>query len=120
MDHIPSGTLVNSLGLDANNEVVKSSAGSLESSSLTVKFDNFTGYIHGNAGALTGNILFDFTGEIRGATAFMLHNDSSTPTFPSEAKIISGSYIINTDNYIWFCITKTTTGRVVQVTIGQL
>ena len=94
--------------------------GAIESSSLTVKFDNYDGYIHGNSGSLTGNVLFDFTGEILGATAFMLHNSPSNPVFPIEAKIISGTYVINTDNYIWFCITKISTGRVVQVTIGQI
>lgn len=91
-----------------------------ESSSLTVMFDNIGGYIHGNAGALTGNVLFDFTDEILGEVAFMLHNSSGIPTFPAEAKLIQGSYVVNTDNYIWFCITKISTGRVVQMTIGQL
>lgn len=91
----------------------------VESSSLTVMFDNIGGYIHGNAGALSGNVLFDFTGETLGVTAFMLHNASTIPAFPAEAKLIQGSYVINTDNYIWFCITKISAGRVVQMTIGQ-
>lgn len=92
----------------------------IETQSNTVKFDNDGGYIHGNAGALTGNILYDFTNEILGATAFMLHNSSSAPTFPSETRVIRGSYVLNSNNYIWFCLTKTASSRIVQVTIGQV
>jgi hypothetical protein len=92
----------------------------IESNSLIVKFDKDGGYIHGNAGALTGNITYNFTNEILGATAFMLHNSGTVPTFPSETRIIRGSYVLSADNYIWFCLTKTTTSRVVQVTIGQV
>jgi len=92
----------------------------IESDSLIVKFDNDGGYIHGNAGALTGNITYNFTNEILGATAFMLHNSATVLTFPAETKIITGTYVAGEDNYIWFCLTKTTTSRVVQVTIGQV
>lgn len=104
-----------------NQNQVESSANlPFETQSSTVKFDNLGGYVHGNSGAITGNITYNFTGEILGSTAFMLHNSATAPTFPSETKIIKGSYVINTDNYIWFCITKTTTDRIVQVTIGQV
>ncbi len=106
--------------LNAQNELVRNQIIPILSSTATVKFDQVGGYIHGNAGAITGNITFDFANEILGSTAFMLHNSSTPPTFPTEAKIISGAYQTSTDNYIWFCLTKTTTGRVVQVTIGQV
>jgi hypothetical protein len=92
----------------------------IEVQTNTVKFDNYGGYIHGNSGAITGNITYNFTGEILGSTAFMLHNSATAPTFPSETRIIKGSYVVNTNNYIWFCITKTVTGRIVQVTISQV
>lgn len=103
-----------------NENQIEGLSSVIESSSLTVKFDNAGGYIHGNTGALTGNISYDFTNEILGTTAFMLHNSGTTPTFPTETRIIRGTYVLSANNYIWFCLTKTTTGRIVQVTIGQV
>ena len=89
-----------------------------EATGALVAFDK--DYVHGNAAAITGNITYSFTDEKRGAVAFMLHNQGTVPTFPAETKIIAGEYVISVDNYIWFCLTKTVTGRVVQVTIGQV
>jgi hypothetical protein len=106
--------------LNENQLDINESSLPIETQSNTVKFDNDGGYIHGNAGALTGNIVYDFTDEILGATAFMLHNASSAPTFPTETRIIRGSYVLNANNYIWFCLTKTASSRIVQVTIGQI
>jgi len=89
-----------------------------EATGAAVSFDK--DYIHGNAGAITGNITYSFTGEKRGAVTFMLHNQGTVPTFPAETKIIAGEYTISVDNYIWLCLTKTVSGRVVQVTIGKV
>jgi hypothetical protein len=89
-----------------------------EATGASVSFDK--DYVHGNAAAITGNITYSFTDEKRGATVFMLHNQGTVPTFPAETKIIAGAYTISVDNYIWFSLTKTTAGRVVQVTIGKV
>lgn len=105
---------------NSSKKLVRNNIIPIESTGTTVKFDKVGGYIHGNSAAITGNITYDFTGEILGSTAFMLHNSATAPTFPSETRIIKGSYVVNTNNYIWFCITKVGTERIVQVTISQV
>jgi hypothetical protein len=57
----------------------------VERANNTVLFDQ--DYIIGNAGARTGNILFDFTGAKLGATTEMLHDNSGAYTFPTEGVI---------------------------------
>ena len=120
MVNLGTGSAGELLLFTTDKKLVRNNIIPIETSGAQVKFDKIGGYIHGNAGAITGNITYDFTGEILGSTAFVLHNASTAPTFPSESKIIKGTYVVNTDNYIWFCITKIGTGRIVQVTISQL
>jgi hypothetical protein len=57
----------------------------VERANNTVLFDQ--DYIIGNAGARSGNILFDFTGAKLGATTEMLHDNSGAYTFPTEGVI---------------------------------
>jgi surface protein len=90
----------------------------VERENNTVLFDK--DYVIGNAGARTGNILFDFTGARLKANSIMLHNDIVEPTFPANAKIIFGEYKINQDNYIYFeIINKGLSSEIVLVHIYQ-
>jgi hypothetical protein len=90
----------------------------VERENNTVLFDK--DYVIGNAGARTGNILFDFTGARLMSTSMMLHNDSSIPTFPAQSVIIGGFYEINVNNYIYFQLTRKTLGsEIVLITISQ-
>jgi hypothetical protein len=90
----------------------------IERENNTVLFDK--DYVIGNAGARTGNILFDFTGARLKANSIMLHNDIVEPTFPANAKIIFGEYKINQDNYIYFeIINKGLSSEIVLVHIYQ-
>ncbi len=120
MVNLGAGSAGELILFNSDKKLVRNNIIPIETTGAEVKFDKVGGYIHGNAGAITGNITYNFTGEILGSTAFVLHNASTAPTFPSETKIIKGTYVVNTDNYIWFCITKIGTGRIVQVTISQL
>lgn len=87
----------------------------VERANNTVLFDQ--NYIIGNAGARSGNILFDFTGSKLGAWTEMKHNDGSAFTFPSEAMLMFDSADISTtaDNFFLFVITKTSATQVVKV-----
>jgi len=85
-----------------------------------VIFDDLSGYIIGNASARTGNVTFDFTSEKLFSVTRMLHNSGTIPTFPAEGKIINGEYKVSVDNFLWLCLTKKTTGRIVEITIGQV
>ena len=90
----------------------------VERENNTVLFDK--DYVIGNAGARTGNILFDFTGARLMSTSMMLHNHSSIPTFPAQSVIIGGFYEINVNNYIYFQLTRKTLGsEIVLITISQ-
>lgn len=51
---------------------------------------------------ITGDVTFDFTNAVIGQVAAMIHNDSTEPTLPSEAKVASGSYVVDSDNLITF------------------
>jgi hypothetical protein len=88
----------------------------VERENNTVLFDK--DYVIGNAGARTGNILFDFTGARLMSVTRMIHNHSTAPTFPAEAVILSGNYQLNENNYIYFIITKKTSPLIVEVTIS--
>lgn len=85
--------------------------------SNTVKFDGdyYTG-INTGASARSGNILFDFTGAVLGATTKMRHADASAFTIPAQ-----GQYQFDTtdpvhgirtdiDNYLWFEVVDITSG----------
>jgi hypothetical protein len=90
----------------------------VERENNTILFDK--DYVIGNAAARTGNILFDFTGAKLMSTTMMLHNHSSIPTFPAQSVIIGGFYEINVNNYIYFQLTRKTSGsEIVLVTISQ-
>lgn len=93
----------------------------LESSSNTLKFDNYMGYIHGNAGALSGALTLDFTGAIRGASVTVIHNDSTNPlTALTKIKTIAGYYSLTDDNYITITLINTSSGtEVLLASIGQ-
>lgn len=117
----PSGTFVQSVSgdwvdnTDPFNPIVQYQEAE-ERASNTVLFDK--NYIIGNAGARTGNILFDFTGAKRGAWTEMRHNDASAFTFPTEAMLMFDTADISTtvDNYFLFVITdKTGSSEVVKV-----
>jgi len=73
--------------------------------SNTALFDK--DYIIGNAGARSGNILFDFTGAQLGAVTFMKHNNSGAYTFPSEGEVrdfeIAKLALVTGD--VWFAFT---------------
>jgi hypothetical protein len=120
MANLGTGSAGELILYNSSKKLVRNNIIPIEITEASVKFDKVGGYIHGNGGAITGNITFDFTGEILGSTAFMLHNSATAPTFPAETRIIKGSYVVNTDNYIWFCLTKVGAGRIVQVTISQV
>lgn len=76
--------------------------------SNTIPFDK--NYIIGNAGARSGNILFDFTGAKLGAWTEMRHNDATAFTFPTECMFMFDIADISTtaDNYYLFQITDST------------
>jgi len=100
-------------------EFVGSYPEAVERENNTVLFDK--DYVIGNAGARTGNILFDFTGAKLMSTTMMLHNHSSIPTFPAQAVIIGGFYETNVNNYIYFQLTrKTSSSEIVLITISQV
>ena len=92
----------------------------IEKETNVVSFDSLNGYIIGNASARTGNVTFDFTSEKLFSVTRMLHNSGTIPTFPAEGKIINGEYKVSVDNFLWLCLTKKTTGRIVEITIGQV
>jgi hypothetical protein len=81
----------------------------------TVLFDK--NYIIGNAGARTGNILFDFTGAKLGAWTEMKHLDAGMFTFPAEAVLMFDSDDISTtvNNYFLFVLTKKSSTEIVKV-----
>ena len=82
----------------------------------TVLFDKK--YIIGNAGARSGNILFDFTGAKLGAETEMRHADASAFTFPAEAMLMFDTADISTteDTYFLSVLTdKTASSEVVTV-----
>jgi hypothetical protein len=89
----------------------------VERENNTVIFDK--DYVIGNAGARTGNILFDFTGARLMSVTRMIHNDGTEPTFPAESVIIGGEYELSVNNYIYFICTKKSTTQKVEVTISQ-
>jgi hypothetical protein len=78
-----AGTIT--LGLNATTLKATAYPEAVERANNTVLFDQ--DYIIGNAGARTGNILFDFTGAKLGATTEMLHDNSGAYTFPTEGVI---------------------------------
>ena len=78
-----AGTIT--LGLNATTLKETTYPEAVERANNTVLFDQ--DYIIGNAGTRTGNILFDFTGAKLGATTEMLHDNSGSYTFPTEAVI---------------------------------
>jgi hypothetical protein len=86
-----------------------------ERANNTVLFDK--NYIIGNAGARTGNILFDFTGAKLGAWTEMKHLDAGMFTFPAEAVLMFDSADISTtdDNYFLFVLTKKSSTEIVKV-----
>lgn len=89
-----------------------------ERESDTVLFDK--NYVTGNTAVRTGNILFDFTGAKLGSTTRILHNSGTKPTIPATGILISGSYTISVNNYIWFCITDIGSGtEKVEITVSQ-
>lgn len=91
----------------------------IESDSNIVKFDKISGYVHGNAGAITISPIFDFSLGIRGVVNYMTYN-SSTLTLPIEGVIIAGYFSPNVNNYITFeLINKTSSNEVVWITISQ-
>jgi hypothetical protein len=87
----------------------------VERENNTVLFDK--NYIIGNAGARTGNILFDFTGAKLGAWTEMKHLDAGMFTFPAEAVLMFDSDDISTtdDNYFLFVLTKKSSTEIVKV-----
>lgn len=92
--------------------------GLTERESNTVIFDG--DYVIGNASIRDDSVIeFDFTNAKLGAVTTMRHLRSLAPGIPLEGVIINGEYVPNTINYIWFCLTKNTTPRIVQITIGQ-
>lgn len=91
----------------------------IETSSPIIKFDNMSGYVHGNNSPITSSISFDFSQAIRGVVNFMTHNASSL-TFPIQGKVIAGYYSPNVNNYISFqLINKSLSNEVVWITISQ-
>jgi len=91
----------------------------VESNSNTIKFDRFGGYIHGNDGALSGTLTFDFTSAIRGSIVNILYNHTSL-SLPSSVIIISGYFSPSVDNYITLqLVDKTVGSEVIWATISQ-
>jgi hypothetical protein len=88
----------------------------IERENNTVLFDR--DYVIGNAGARSGNILFDFTGARLMSVTRMIHNHTTIPTFPAQSIIISGQYQLSVNNYIYFICTKKSSTEIVEVTIS--
>jgi hypothetical protein len=87
----------------------------------TVLFDK--DYITGNAGARTGNILFDFTGAKLGATTYMKHQDASAFTFPAQAVLLFDAADVSITVANFFCfmlVDKTASSEKVHVTLSQV
>jgi hypothetical protein len=86
-----------------------------ERANNTVLFDK--NYVIGNAGARSGNILFDFTGAKLGAETEMRHNTASAFTFPAQAKLMFDVADISTtaDNFFLFVLTKKSSTEIVKV-----
>lgn len=79
------------------NEHIEATA----STGATIAFDIPRNY--GNTTSpITGNIAFDFTGALLGKRVIVCHNDSSEPTLPAQAIVMSGSYVTGSDNYLEF------------------
>jgi hypothetical protein len=91
----------------------------VESNSNTIRFDRFGGYIHGNSGALSGSLTFDFTSAIRGSIVNILYNHTSL-SLPSSVIIISGYFSPSVDNYITLqLVSKSVGNEVIWTTISQ-
>jgi hypothetical protein len=121
-DGVESVTGLGVNNADTKNPVIEfQEASELESN--TVLFDK--NYIIGNAGARSGNILFDFTGAKLGATTRMLHTDASAWIFDTAATIRvlgTGEYSDSEPNIIWMVLTEkgaTAADHVIEVTFSQ-
>ena len=91
----------------------------IESQATVIKFDSFSGYVHGNTAVITGAMTYDFTGAIRGVVVIVKHRASSF-TIPAKSVVIAGYYSPNVDNYIFFELIKKNIGtEVILVTINQ-
>lgn len=93
----------------------------LETQSNTVKFDRYGGYMHGNAGEISGVITFDFTNGLLGVVSKMKYVGYSAPTLPVQAKVIAGYFAIDYSiNYVTFELVKKDIGsEEVWVTVSQ-
>jgi hypothetical protein len=91
----------------------------IETQSTVIKFDKFSGYVHGNSAVISGAMTYDFTGAIRGVVVIVKHKALSF-TVPSKSVVIAGYYSPNVDNYIFFELIKKDIGNeVIIVTISQ-
>jgi hypothetical protein len=114
-----SGTIV--LGLNAETIRTTAYPEAIERANNTVLFDK--DYITGNAGARTGNILFDFTGAKLGATTYMKHQDASAFTFPAQAVLLFDAADVSITVANFFCfmlVDKTASSEKVHVTLSQV
>lgn len=64
----------------------------------------------------TGNITYSTTGLVLGMDQILIHNNSSTPTFPAEFIIIWGGYVANVQNTIRM---EAIESNYIEVTISQ-
>ncbi len=109
-----------SIGEEKLSEEVRGKLGNeaVELESNTVLFDQ--DYIIGNAGARTGNVLFDFTGAKLGSCTVMTHVDANPFTLPDESVVMGGDVKDDVPNYIYFLLVNKTVGsEKVHVTISQ-
>lgn len=91
----------------------------IETQSTVIRFDNVSGYIHGNTTPINGVMVYDFTGAIRGVVVIVKYNATSFIP-PEKSVVIAGYYSPNVDNYIFFELIKKDLGsEVILVTISQ-
>jgi hypothetical protein len=109
-----AGAVVAQQGAESAQSQVIAELELVQRENNTVLFDK--NYLIGNAGARTGNILYDFTSARLGTVTRMLHQDTNEFTLPSETKIVAGEYDGTVLNFIWFVYTKS--GQV-EVSITQ-
>jgi hypothetical protein len=96
-------------------EQVQAAFAPIPSTGTAIVFDIPRHY--GDVTAETGNITLNSSGLIKGITQLARHNNSSTPSFGSEFKVISGAYVINVDNYIFMYAYSSS---IIFVTITQI
>lgn len=81
--------------------------------------NNLKGNFYGNGGAISGAITIDLDNLVLGATARIIHNDSTNP-LPAGVSILSGEYINSENNYIWMCVTDDSKDSpIIEATISQ-